>query len=133
MRDFRYALRGLRRHPASAVTIVLLLGFGICANAVIFSVLNALTRPLPVQRPQELVELVEVRSIVFQEFSPGFCRQLSEKPPSALSEIGCEGELDAAFAEAGNIERRYVGVVSSNYFSLLGVGALHGHLPERPE
>jgi predicted permease len=134
MTDFRYALRGLRKSPVSSAVIVVLLALGICANTVIFSLVNALLlRPLPVQRPQELVQLLEVRAITFAEFSPGFCKLLREHPPEALSEVGCEGELDVAVSEGGNIERAYVGVVSPNYFSLLGVGALYGHVPTRAD
>jgi hypothetical protein len=88
-----------------------------------FNLIDALLlRPLPVQRPRELVQLMHLGGIVYPEFSPEFCRLMQEHPPDAFSEVACEGELDVAFAEGANIERVHVDFVSPNYFSMLGVG-----------
>jgi putative ABC transport system permease protein len=57
-RDFRHALRVMRKNPAFASASILVLALGIGVNTAIFSVSNAiLFRPLPFPEPQQLVRL----------------------------------------------------------------------------
>ena len=56
--DFRYAVRVLSRTPSFAIAVVAVLALGIGANTAIFTIVNAvLIRPLPFERPDELVRL----------------------------------------------------------------------------
>src|SRR5262245_28329506 len=56
--DVSYALRTLRRAPAFTAAAVLTLAIGVSAATIIFTIINAfLFRPLPVERPGELISV----------------------------------------------------------------------------
>ncbi len=59
--DVRYGLRMMRRAPIFTTVVILSLALGIGANTAIFGLINTLMlRNLPVQHPEQLVELLSV-------------------------------------------------------------------------
>ena len=58
VRDIRYGLRSLLKHPGFTAVAVITLALGIGANTTIFSFVDALFyRALPVREPNRLVNL----------------------------------------------------------------------------
>jgi predicted permease len=126
--DVRFALRWLRRSPAFAFVAIGSLTLGIGFNAALFTLVDALLfRPLPVERPDRLVDVFTSggdrdryatssypdfrdfmsRNVVFSDmlaYSPAIAAvTLTERPRLAMGET-----------------------VTGNYFQLLGVRTMVG-------
>src|SRR6266542_3836067 len=57
-RDLKHTLRGLRKSPGFSGVAVLILALGIGSNLAVFSLIDSLfLRPLPADRPGELVQI----------------------------------------------------------------------------
>src|SRR4051812_3629644 len=115
LRDLRFGARLLLRSPVFAATCILLLGIGISANTLIFSVVDALLlKTLPVSRPQDLVRIVEVHpnDFVTWDLAYGLHQSLAAGT-STISEVLCQSDLDVLFSDGPVVERVRVDMVSS--------------------
>jgi predicted permease len=64
LQDLRYAVRSLFRQPSFAIAAILTLALGIGATTAIFTVVNAVVfRPLPVERPDRLVAILNQSAV----------------------------------------------------------------------
>jgi macrolide transport system ATP-binding/permease protein len=64
LRDVRFAIRQLARHPGFAATAILVLALGIGASVAIFAFVDgALIEPLPYPQPSQLVSIFETASM----------------------------------------------------------------------
>ncbi len=128
-RDLRFALRGLGRSPAFTAIAVLTLALGIGANTAIFSVVNAvLLRPLAYAKPDQLVSVrarLVGRGRNDVPMSEPEYQDLGREVP-ALGEIAAVWPISINLTGLGEPERIQAAVVSSNYFSLLGVAPALG-------
>jgi len=132
--DVRYALKWLLRAPGFAAVAILSLGIGIGFNAALFSIVDALLfRPLPVERPDRLVD-VYTKGADGDTYStnsyPDF-RDFQAKTTVFSGMLGYSPSIAAV--KAGDRSRMALGeVVTGNYFQLLGVNATIGRtlLPE---
>src|SRR5258706_850327 len=128
-RDMRYAVRGFRRSPTFALTVVATIALGLGVITTLFTVLNAFyLRPIAVHDPHSLYEIFWLdRAGEGRDFSwPEYREFLRENP--ALSEA-----LAYRRAEARLDGRHLSGIlVTAEYFRMLGVGTAMGRtlLPE---
>jgi len=123
-RDVQYALRGLRNSPGFTAIAVLTLALGIGVNTTIFSMVNAiLLKPLPVDRPDELVDIYSRPSNMTEEFGTTSWLDYQEyrDQSETLSGIVAYTNFFANFAREGRSELIVGEVVSGNYFDVLGV------------
>ena len=127
-RDLRYAARTLRKSPVFSVVAVVTLALGIGANTAIFTVVNAvLLRPLPVERPQELIALTTVYPDLTEPvFSYPAYRLIAEEGAPLAEVIAASSVRRDAIAIDGPPEPVDHKWVSGNYFTTLGVPAALG-------
>ena len=119
LNDLRFALRQLRKNPGFTAVAVLTLALGIGGNAAMFSLVNnALIRPLPYARSDQLVRVTKFYPkgaiVALQEQS----RTMEVAAFTTDSEFNLTGQREAA---------RLIGSqVSANLFTLLGTPARIG-------
>jgi predicted permease len=127
--DIRYALRQLRRSPGFTFTSILILALGIGAVTAVFSLIDAaLLKMLPVQNPEQLVQLKSINPVfpVNDALSYPAFRKLGEQTQALagvfafrkLHNIDLEIDAHSGLAEGQ--------LVSGSYFSVLGVKAIRG-------
>jgi len=123
--DIRYALRWLRRSPLFTIVAVASFAVGIGFNTALFTIVDTvLFRPLPVERPKELVDVFTggsdgspYRTSSYPDYqdlkrdNQVFSDMLAYSPSMAALKIGDRSRL--AMGEN----------VTGNYFSMLGVKA----------
>ena len=129
LRDVGYAWRMLRRSPGFTGAAILTLALGVGANTAIFSVVHALLiAPLPYTDPSRLV------FVWADQASEGYPRAPLSGPElidldtrSTLFEsFGAIWATTAALTGDNEPEQLRVGLVSHDYFSLLGAKAALG-------
>ena len=119
LEDTRYALRVLLKSPGFTVAAVLTLALGIGANTAVFSIVNALIlRPLPVERPSELVFLENARYGPSQSF-PNY-KDLRDRNQVFAGLVGYRMAPMELETDRG-AERIWGYLATGNYFDLLGV------------
>ena len=117
--DLRYAIRGLMKSPGFALTAVVTLALGIGANAVVFSVLNALVlRPLNVPHADSLytVQRFQYPSQSYLDYVDLRDRNRTFDSLVAFQIIGPVG-VDSG----GNPSTAWPYLASGNYFDALGI------------
>jgi putative ABC transport system permease protein len=129
LKDIRYGIRGLLKRPGFTVIALITLALGIGANTAIFSVVNAvLLRPLPYQKPEELVIVWEDATIVgFPQNTPAPANYVDWKNQNqSFADMAASYETSFNLTGDGEPERVSSYAVTANFFPLLGVQPLLG-------
>jgi predicted permease len=129
MRDFRFAVRSLKRSPGYALAILLTLTLGIGANSAAFSLVNGvLIRPLPYVDGDRLIHLRQPASgagIQDAGFSPVEIADYRARSRS-LAGIVEYHSMSFTLLGLGEPQRVQTGVVSAQFFDLFGVEPILG-------
>jgi putative ABC transport system permease protein len=134
LRDFRHALRGLRRAPGFTLVAILTLGLGLGANAAIFGVLDAaLLRPLPYPDADRVVTLHILaregnnpKPDLFPWSYPKY--ELFRKTATSFSAVAGYGTTNLNLITPDGPERLEAEEVGGAYFQVLGLQATAGRL-----
>lgn len=133
--DVRYGFRMLLAKPGFTAAAVLVLALGIGANSAVFSLVNAfLLKPLQVHKPEELTGLFSrdtKRPDIYRAFSyPNYVDIRDHN--QAFSSLAALNAALVGIQEGDATRQTLATIVSSNYFSTLGVTMLKGRA-FRPE
>ena len=143
LRDFRYGVRILAKQPGFTIVAVLTLGLGIGVNTAILSSVNGfILRPLPVEKPEELLAPHWGRKVDAQVWEPfSYANYVDVREQNKSFTDLCAYTWAAAGMSAGESHNAVEGsrsevvwgeLVSGNYFDVMGVKPIlgRGFLPE---
>ncbi len=140
IKDIRYGVRSLLKHPGFTCIAVLTLALGIGANTAIFSVVNAvLLRMLPFREPDRLVMVWEDASLAgFPRNTPAPANYADWKSQNQVfEEMAALDQRSFNLTGDGEPEKIEANGVTANFFGLLGIKPILGRviLPEedKPE
>jgi putative ABC transport system permease protein len=128
-RALRHAWRGLVKSPWFTGIAVLTLGLGIGVNTAIFSVINSvLLAPLPYDDAGRLVLIRQSSPLAGQNDVGVSIRELYDyrERLKSFDEIVEFHQMDFDLLRRGEPDRVATGVVSHNFFDVLGIKPLYG-------
>jgi len=133
LQDVRFGLRMLRKNPGFTAVAVITLALGIGANTAIFSVIDGvLFNPVPFREPDRIMS-VHSRMALFPHLGVSYPNFLDwQRENRSFEQMAAWRMDDFALTGRGEPEMLKGEMVSSNFFSLLGVGPTLGR-EFRPE
>ena len=135
IQDFKFAVRQLVKAPGFTVSAVIVLALGIGANTAVFSLVHTMFfAPPGYGRPAELVQVFsqdKKNPKTYRGFSYPTYRDIREQN-SVFTDAMAYNLAMIGLGQKGDTRRTFGAMVSSNYFSVLGVPLARGRafLPE---
>src|SRR5687767_12802454 len=129
--DVRSALRSLTKARGFAAVAILVFALGIGINTALFSIVNAVFfRPLPVEKPEELVYLYEFMNdgramSAISELADRTLEQFGARK-DIFVEITGHGSFSTQITTGGETAMARGEMVLANYFDVLGLAPLLG-------
>jgi macrolide transport system ATP-binding/permease protein len=131
LNDLRYGARTLVSRPGFALTAVLMLALGIGANATIFSWIDGfILRPITGAVHADRLVSVHGTTLTRRDISvsyPNFA-DMRERMPESLEGMTAIRLVALNVRTDGDPERAWGELVTSDFFSVLGVAPVHGRL-----
>src|SRR6187401_2388712 len=135
MQDFKFAVRQLFKSPGFAIAAITVLALGIGANTAVFSLVHTLfLSPPAYDRPNEVVQVFsqdKKNPKTYRGFSYPTYSDIREQN-TVFSDVMAYNLAMIGVGQTGDTRRTFGAMVSSNYFSVLGVSLARGRtfLPE---
>jgi predicted permease len=135
IRDLKFGFRQLSKAPAFAIAAVTVLALGIGVNTAVFTLVNTLFfAPPAYSKPHEMVQLFSQDKKdpkKFRGFSYPTYLDIREHN-TVFTDVMSFNLTLVGIGQKGDTRRAFSGIVTSNYFSVLGVQLARGRafLPE---
>jgi predicted permease len=129
LQDVRYGARILLRNPGFTAVAVLTLGLGIGANTAIFSVIyGVLMKPLPYRDGNQLVIVQQQAPLAGVNNVPFSVKEIQDyrEQNQTLNDVVEHHTMSFTLLGGQEPQRVQTGVVSANFFDVLGVKPLLG-------
>jgi putative ABC transport system permease protein len=130
--DVAYAVRGLRRSPAFALTVILTLGLGIGANTAMFGIIDRLMfKPFPYLRDDAVVHRVYVQSTFRDRRNTGGVSQYTtyldlKNQTKSFSQYAAFTSSNLAVGSGADSRERPVGLVNASFFQFFDAAPAAG-------
>src|SRR5882672_10126931 len=114
IKDLRYGIKSLLKHPGFTAVAVLSIALGIGVNTTIFSFINAaLFRPLPFAEPEQLVRVWDGNASSYPDYVA------YRDDTKVFSGLAAYAQRPMSLVINGQSERISGEFVSANYFEVL--------------
>src|SRR5215831_17064224 len=142
LQDLKFAIRRFFKSPGFAVSAVVVLALGIGVNTAVFNLVHTLLfAPPAFAKPSELVQVFsqdKTNPKAYREFSYPTYRDIRERSDVFSDALAFELAF-VGLGQKGDTHRVFASMVSSNYFSVLGIELTRGRtfladdeIPGRP-